>query len=360
MSLINKMLLDLEARQPSTAPAAAATPIYQDLHAANSLLPPPPLRVRLRFSVALFSTVTAALAVWMDLLPISSYFPTPEAADLHPAEQVENNREPQQPPEIMLAQRNEHTLPSSTPEIDSQAPQANIATPALPAEPIELPVAPSPAIAVATPRLNIKPVTIIKTPRVVSTAEQAQTAYRDGQRRYAEQNYSEAERQFRSALDFDAQHRPAREQLATLLLASGRSAEAQALLEQGITLAPEHAEFALLLARIQVERGQETEALTMLEQASSRTNANVDISAFIATLHQRAGRHAEAAQRYQQALSARPQEGRWWVGLAISLEAQQELPAAREAYQRALNNTQLTAELTRYAEQRLTALRGSH
>ncbi|MBI3775362.1 MAG: tetratricopeptide repeat protein [Gammaproteobacteria bacterium] len=359
MSLINKMLLDLEARQPSPAPAAAAAPIYQDLHAANSLLPPLPSRVRMRFILALFSAVAAALCVWMELLPVSSYFPVPATSDMHPAEQTEAFSVTREPPEITLSLRNETASPSSTQAIDTQTPQANIDSASPPAEQVEPPALSIPAIAATTPRVYVKPVTIIKTPRNITGTEQAQTAYRDGQRRYAEQNYPEAEQQFRLALDFDAQHRPARAQLAALLLASGRSAEAQSILEQGATLVPEHAEFALMLARIQVERGQETEALAMLEHASARTNANVDISAFIAALHQRAGRHAEAAQRYQQALSVRPHEGRWWVGLAISLEAQQDWPAARDAYLRAINNTQLTPELIRYAEQRLAALRGS-
>ena len=102
---------------------------------------------------------------------------------------------------------------------------------------------------------------------------------------------------------------------------------------------------------------EDPEALVMLEQASSRTNGDVDISAFIATLHQRAGRHAESTQRFQQVLAARPLEGRWWVGLAISLEAQQDWQAARAAYARAMNGASLTGELMRYAEQRMTALR---
>ena len=65
MSLINKMLLDLEARQPSLAPAAAIPrPIYQDLLAANSALPPPP-RVRMSLVLALFGVTAAAIIEWV-------------------------------------------------------------------------------------------------------------------------------------------------------------------------------------------------------------------------------------------------------------------------------------------------------
>ena len=224
-------------------------------------------------------------------------------------------------------------------------------------EQIDAPPPSSPALTAKAEPVNVEPVTVLKTQRIVPAAEHAQNAYQEGQRHHIERNYPEAERSWRSALAWDAQHRPAREQLVTLLLATGRAADAQELLEQGMAIAPGYPTFALILARVQVERGQETEALAMLELASSRTNGDVDISAFIATLHQRAGRHAEAAQRFQQVLAGRPLEGRWWVGLAISLEAQQNWQAARVAYARAMNGTSLTAELMRYTEQRMTALR---
>jgi len=58
----------------------------------------------------------------------------------------------------------------------------------------------------------------------------------------------------------------------------------------------------------------------------------------------------------EKALGIRPQEGRWWLGLAISLEAEKNLPAAAEAYQRAKASV-LDPKLARYAEQRLTALK---
>jgi MSHA biogenesis protein MshN len=61
-------------------------------------------------------------------------------------------------------------------------------------------------------------------------------------------------------------------------------------------------------------------------------------------------------KNYQVALAARPQEGRWWVGLGISLETQQDGGAARDAYRRALDTGRLTSSLARYAEDRLRAL----
>lgn len=353
MSLINNMLLDLEARQPSVAPSAAARPVYQDLQAANNSAPPT-VPARLSLVLTLLTVSAAALAWWM--WPPAARAPAllPAAENL-PVARIE--RVPQPPAEMATLPDREPHVADPTPAIASAAVVATVAVaPALPAR-RHTPQSAIPAPPARLPSINVEPVSVIKTQRVVSAAEHADSAYRDGQRRYAEQDYPDAERNFRSALEFDPHHRAAREQLATLLLESGRSAQAQGLLEQGIAQVPEHAEFALLLARIQVEQHHEADALTMLEQAATHTDENVDINAFIAALQQRAGRHAQAAQRYQQALAARPLEGRWWVGLAISLEAQQAWPAAHDAYARALS-TALNPELARYAEQRLATLRG--
>jgi hypothetical protein len=51
-----------------------------------------------------------------------------------------------------------------------------------------------------------------------------------------------------------------------------------------------------------------------------------------------------------------PNDGRTWLGFAISLEASEQWSAAKNAYRRALEN-QLTPSLTRYAEQRASALK---
>ena len=357
MSLINKMLLDLEARQPSLVPAAAAPqPIYQDLLAANSALPPPP-RVRMSLVLALLAVTAAAIIEWVwspRAVPPLPVF----TADSPPASaQIKALPDLQLPAEIVVVPATENQLAMPVSAAQAEAPQRTLDDEPALSDQVDLLPSAGPALTAKVGSENVEPVTVLKTQRIIPAAEHAQSAYQEGQRHHAERNYPEAERSWRSALDWDAQHRPAREQLVTLLLATGRAADAQRLLEEGMAVAPGYPAFALMLARVQVEQGQEAEALVMLEQASSRTHGDVDISAFIATLHQRAGRHAEAAQRFQQVLAARPLEGRWWVGLAISLEAQQNWQAARGAYARAMNGTSLTAELMRYTQQRMTALR---
>ena len=132
--------------------------------------------------------------------------------------------------------------------------------------------------------------------------------------------------------------------------------EAQQLLEQGLAAVPGQASFATLLARIYVEQNTEPKAIALLEQQRSGAKPNPDTLALLATLYQRAGRHDAAIAAYKDALTLRPLEGKWWLGLGISQEAVGDWNEARFAYER-VRNTNVTAPLAQYAEQRLAIVR---
>src|SRR3989344_841115 len=141
------------------------------------------------------------------------------------------------------------------------------------------------------------------------------------------------------------------------LLQKGHWREAQQLLEQGVAKLPAYYPFAQLLARIYVEHGADQKALTVME-ASRRAGAeNPDYVAFLAALYQRAGKHAEAVKTYSEAVTLNPQEGRWWLGMGISLEAGQDWNAAAAAYQRAIESGLLEDNLLKYARQRLAVVK---
>jgi MSHA biogenesis protein MshN len=195
-----------------------------------------------------------------------------------------------------------------------------------------------------------------KTDRPYTAEEQAEITYQNALRLKAQGNMAEAERQLKSLLIAQPKHVNARELLVGIHFANGRVPQAQETLEQGVTQVPAHLAFRYQLARLYLERGEEPRAVILLEEARRQGHADPELPAFLAALYQRAGRHADAVKNYQMALAAKPQEGRWWVGLGISLETQQDSGAAREAYRRALDTGRLTASLARYAEDRLKAL----
>jgi MSHA biogenesis protein MshN len=190
-----------------------------------------------------------------------------------------------------------------------------------------------------------------------SPNEKAESEYHRAADLLQKGRMADAEKHLRLALGADAAHTPSRELLAGLMLQQGHWREAQELLEQGIHAVPAHYPFAQLLARVHVEHGADHKALAVME-ASRRAGAeNPGYVAFLAALYQRAGKHAEAVKTYSEAVTLNPQEGRWWLGMGISLEVVQDRDAAGAAYQRAINSGVLDDKLLQYARQRLAIVK---
>ena len=146
-----------------------------------------------------------------------------------------------------------------------------------------------------------------------------------------------------------------RERLVGLLYGDGDLAGARQELATGIRLAPTHADYRLLDARLALAQGDRPAALATLAGLNPPVRDNLDYYATRAGLAQSLGDDAQAIRCYQQLTAARPQEGRWWMGLGISLERVQRSLAAREAYQHAANLT-LTNEGRQFVAQRLQQL----
>ena len=349
MSLVNKMLRDLDARQSG---GRTERPILQDLR--------PVTTEKRRHRLAVVGVLTAGVAIVGSLAawhfmhsqtaprlgqvvvslpppvapaavasaepPVTANLPSPATIPAVPEPHTDRKR----------------TSVSATPPAAQRAPRAASSPPPSRAQ---RPVADSPAA-----------VRIEKTERPYTAEAAAEQSHQEAVRAQTRGNPVTAERHWRQALSSNPQHAAAREQLAGLLIASGRNAEAQQLLEQGIAQRPEHVPFRLLQARAAVEQGNESQALATLERALTDGVHDPELQALLAALYQRAARHGEAVKSYRDALAVRPQEGRWWLGLGISLEAQQDSASARDAYRRALGGGPLAANLAHYAEERLKAL----
>ena len=162
---------------------------------------------------------------------------------------------------------------------------------------------------------------------------------------------------YAGALRFDPKHAAARQALVALLMGSGRVAEAQGVLREGLAALPDNTAWAMLLARLQVEGGDRAGALATLDGALPYAKNQPDYHAFVGTLLQMQGRHKEAIAHYDIAVRLSPASGRWLTGLAISLEEEKQLPEAREAYQRALATNTLAPDLRAFVERKLVQLK---
>lgn len=158
------------------------------------------------------------------------------------------------------------------------------------------------------------------------------------------------------ALQFDPQHSVARQTLAGLLLEAKRQDDAIRKLRDGLALDKSHPALAMMLARLQVDKGELRPAVETLQRTLSYAADRADYHAFLAALLQREGRHKEAAEHYQTALRKFPQNGLWWMGIAISLQADNRLAEARDAFGRAKASNTLSPELLAFVDQKLSQL----
>jgi MSHA biogenesis protein MshN len=354
VSLINKMLKDLEARQNAPLGRPASRRMFQDLHpvaerdAASRVLP-------WLAAVAAGAFIVTAYFGWQywragqgDAPPLqvaevvnpAPVVPAVSAGTNVTAEQAipvtaEQPPLPVEPPVVAEKPAKAAPVKSASAAREKKAGSATRAD-----------IASEPEGAAGSMEKKAIPLTAEQT---------AENFYRAAMARMQQRQMAEAEQGLRAALGSSAKHIAAREALVGMLLERGRVAEAGPLLEQGIASVPQHTVFVRLLARIHVDQGQEGRALVLLEQKRTLAGKDADYLALLATLYQRAARHAEAASAFQEALNLRPQEGRWWVGAGISLEAQKNWPQARVAYERARSGN-IDPRLQLYAEQRLAHL----
>ena len=161
---------------------------------------------------------------------------------------------------------------------------------------------------------------------------------------------------FRRALEIDPAHEAARQTLVALLLETKRVDEAAASLQEGLALNSGNTGFAMLLARIMVESDDIPAALIVLQRHAAPADRNPDFHAFAAALYQRLDRHKEAIEQYRTALGLAPSAGVWWLGLGISLQAVERRKDALEAFTRAKSAGNLAPDLLAFVDQRLRQL----
>jgi len=166
----------------------------------------------------------------------------------------------------------------------------------------------------------------------------------------------EAIKGFESALQLDASHVGARYALIGALLDAKRQDEAATKAREGLSLDPAQHGLSMILARLQLEKGELRTAIETLERTLPYAADHADYQAFLAALLQRDERHKQAIEHYLAALQKAPQNGVWWMGVGISLQAEHRQPEALEAFKRAKASNSLSPELVAFVDTRLAQL----
>ena len=190
--------------------------------------------------------------------------------------------------------------------------------------------------------------------REQSVAQRAEGEYRRALASMQEGRMIETIASLEQALRIDPRHEAARQTLVGLLIEGGHPDEAMRQLQLGLAQDPRQPALAMLLARLQIERGGN--GIETLTRTLPYAGASPDYHAFLAGALQRQQRHREAAAEYQAALRAAPANGVWWMGLGISLQAEKRNGEALEAFQKAQASGVLSQELQAFVERQIRQL----
>ena len=211
-----------------------------------------------------------------------------------------------------------------------------------------------PAAAPATLSAEVRPVPVSPAAvKQVTPKQRGDNAYAAALTLLQEERSAEAAELLGTVLQQDPGNSTARQTLVGLLVAAKRYDEAQRQLQEGLRIDPAQSSQAMLLARLQVEQGSVPTALATLQRSLSAGAERADYQGFMAALLQREGRNREAIEHYQRALSKVPASGAWLTGLGISLQAENRVDEAHEAFERARASKSLSPELRAFVDQQL-------
>ena len=217
-----------------------------------------------------------------------------------------------------------------------------------PARPAPAPVVRTPAPAASERILDGKQVT---------PQQRVENEYRRALGQLQDGRVSEALAGLQQTLQLDPRHQGARETLVRLLLEAQRPDEAARQLQLSLALDPKQPAQAMMLARLQLDKTNGgPAALDTLMRSLPYAADNGDYRAFLAGVLQREQRYREAAEQYQLALQTAPDNSVWWMGLGIALQADNHPAQARQAFERAKGLQTLSPQLQAFVERKLVQL----
>ena len=197
---------------------------------------------------------------------------------------------------------------------------------------------------------------IDKRMQALTPPQLAENEYREAANFLNQGRLADAQEGFRRALEHNPAHLGARQGLFGLLVEGKKNNEAEQLLQDGLRLNPNQFGLALALSSMQYERGNIADAIETLQKSAPAAQNSPDYLARLAGLLQRQARHREAIENYQAALRLAPGSGVWLMGLGISLQAASRNSEAQDAFRRAKASNTLNPELQAFVDQRLKQL----
>lgn len=354
MSLINDMLRNLETKRPDDLARQNLQREIRSLPAGSNRSG----RGLKWLLVGGLMVVIAGAVLYADgrLQPLLGIEPTPAVAPVPP---VVIPPPPPLAPVVAAESVDEKLRLASNIEV--------LPLPAAPVLPVPDPVAPMSASSAAkndqsptasdapkaAPSGPVGPVKIEKSPIAATPRDRADAEYRKAENAQASGRSAEGLDGMRAALKQDPSYVQVRQALLRQLLDLRKTDEAMAVLQEGVELQPAQTGWAMSLARLQLEHGDLAQADRTLARSQAYAEANADYAGFQGHLKSRLGAQRLAVGHYQRATRLAPNEGRWWLGLGLALEADGRVPEAKDAFRRGMASGTLSADLAAIAEQHL-------
>lgn len=115
----------------------------------------------------------------------------------------------------------------------------------------------------------------------------------------------------------------------------GRTQDSERLLLSAIKNADDASEFQHLLLKQYLSQGQQQKADALIKKLRPKNIKNADFLAFLAMHYQRNNQAKDSIDLFKSALSLKPEESQWWLGLGLSFESLGQFKDARSAYVKA-------------------------
>ena len=359
MSVVNKMLKDLEARQSKTHG------INADYHAPQKKQSKLFALVLLIFSIVviLFSIANkyqlfdeSKNTFTVSTQPLSPASLTKKMTFLNKTDQIKGRVQPQidvtQPSkanvEMVLA--DEKILRNKLEEAaDNSVSLQNISTQEKQLKTFE------------NKELNLQK-TLEKTPSFSMTGSSQENNTSNLKQRIAESldsdNLDLAQSLLHELLETEPDNIKARKRLASLLFAQGNYTQSRQLLIRGIELQPTRGDMRLMLARLYMIQKEPALAMNILTEFQPGRDDQIEYLAYRAALAQQFKQTKVAKTDYQNLTVIESDNAKWWLGLAIAEDQLGETSSAIESYNKARLLAQLEGSVNEFIQQRITVLVG--
>lgn len=148
-----------------------------------------------------------------------------------------------------------------------------------------------------------------------------------------------------------------RETYAKLLLSQGALSEANRVVDEGLAIAPNRAGFKKVKARLLLTENQPQQAIALLTNRAPAIEGDIEYHDLLATAQMSGRDYTSAVTTYTALIRQDNREGKWWYGIGAAYDGLGDATSAIQAYNQALQSSNLSSSLRQRSQRRIIELR---